>query len=104
MTTQPAAVHLRLVLAMLKINTDLERIGDLATNIANETIRLDGKPPLKPLVDIPRMAELCIDMIRDAFWPSSDGTTPGAPKRHSARPRDRRPEHAGVPRALHLHG
>jgi phosphate transport system protein len=66
-TQQPAAVHLRLVLAMLRINTDLERIGDLATNIANEVIGLHGRPPLKPLVDIPRMADLCIGMLRDVF-------------------------------------
>ncbi len=66
-TQQPAAVHLRLVLSLLKINTDLERIGDLATNIAKEAINLHGKPPLKPLVDIPRMAEISIEMLRDAF-------------------------------------
>lgn len=64
-TRQPAAVHLRFVLAMLKINTDLERIGDLATNIANEAINLHGRPALKPLVDLPRMAEICITMLRD---------------------------------------
>jgi phosphate transport system protein len=66
-TRQPAAVHLRLVLAMLKVNTDLERIGDLATNIANEAIGLHGRPPMKPLIDIPRMADLCIGMLRDVF-------------------------------------
>ena len=66
-TRQPAAVHLRYVLAMLKINTDLERIGDLSTNIANEAINLHGRPTLKPLVDIPRMAELAIGMLRDVF-------------------------------------
>jgi phosphate transport system protein len=66
-TKQPAAVHLRLVLAMLKINTDLERIGDLATNIANEEINLAGRPTLKPLIDIPRMADICIQMLRDAL-------------------------------------
>ena len=66
-TRQPAAVDLRFVLAMLKINTDLERIGDLATNIAKETIRLNGKPLLKPLVDVPRMAEIAIGMIKESF-------------------------------------
>ena len=66
-TKQPAAVHLRLVLSLLKINTDLERIGDLSTNIAKEAINLQGKPPLKPLVDIPRMAELSVAMLRDAL-------------------------------------
>jgi phosphate transport system protein len=66
-TKQPAAVHLRLVLAMLKINTDLERIGDLATNIAHEEINLAGRPTLKPLIDIPRMSDICIQMLRDAL-------------------------------------
>ncbi len=66
-TRQPAAVHLRLVLAIIKINTDLERIGDLATNIANEAINLHGRQPLKPLIDIPRMAEIGIAMLRDVF-------------------------------------
>jgi phosphate transport system protein len=66
-TRQPAAVDLRLVLSIIKMNTDLERIGDLATNIARETIRLDGKKPVKPLVDIPRMASLCMGMIRDSL-------------------------------------
>jgi phosphate transport system protein len=66
-TRQPAAVHLRFVLAMLKINTDLERIGDLSTNIANEAINLHGRQTLKPLVDIPRMAEIAIAMLRDVF-------------------------------------
>ncbi len=66
-TRQPAAVYLRFVLAMIKINTDLERIGDLSTNIANEAINLRGRPTLKPLVDIPRMAEIAISMLRDVF-------------------------------------
>lgn len=66
-TKQPAAIHLRLVLSLIKINTDLERIGDLATNIAKETLRLGGKPSLKPHIDIPGMAELAIDMIRSAL-------------------------------------
>ncbi len=66
-TRQPAAVHLRFVLAMLKINTDLERIGDLSTNIANEAINLHGRPPMKPLVDIPRMMEIATGMLRDVF-------------------------------------
>ncbi|MEJ5362861.1 MAG: phosphate signaling complex protein PhoU [Spirochaetota bacterium] len=66
-TKQPAAGDLRLILAILKSNTDLERIGDLATNIAKETIRLEGKSLLKPLIDIPRMMEICIKMIKLAF-------------------------------------
>jgi phosphate transport system protein len=66
-TKQPAAADLRLIIAIQKSNTDLERIGDFATNIARETIRLEGKSLLKPLVDIPRMAELTVSMIKLAF-------------------------------------
>ena len=66
-TRQPAAIHLRFVLAMLKINTDLERIGDLAANIAKETLRLKGRTLIKPLIDIPRMASIGVEMIKDSF-------------------------------------
>jgi phosphate transport system protein len=66
-TQQPAATDLRLVLALLKINTDIERIGDLATNIAKETIKINGKQLIKPLVDVPRMAKLGIEMINASF-------------------------------------
>ncbi len=66
-TRQPAAVDLRFVLVMLKSNTDLERIGDLSSNIAKECIKLGGKPPMKALVDIPRMAAIAVEMVRDTF-------------------------------------
>jgi len=66
-TRQPAASDLRFILAMLKINTDLERIADLAANIARETIRINGAPLLKPLIDIPRMSEIAVKMISIAF-------------------------------------
>jgi len=66
-TRQPAASDLRFVLAMLKINTDLERMGDLATNIAKEVIKINGVPLMKPLIDIPRMCERAILMIRLSF-------------------------------------
>ncbi len=66
-TRQPAAADLRLILTILKTNTDLERIGDLSTNIAKETLGSLGKPLLKPLVDIPRMGDIAINMITMAF-------------------------------------
>jgi len=66
-TRQPAASDLRFILAMLKINTDLERIADLATTVAKETIRIDRAPLIKPLIDIPRMSETAVKMINLAF-------------------------------------
>jgi len=66
-TRQPAASDLRFILAMLKINTDLERIADLAANIARETLRINGASLLKPLIDIPRMSEIAVRMISTAF-------------------------------------
>lgn len=79
-TKQPAAIDLRFVLAVIKINTELERIGDLSTNIAKETIRLNGKTTLKPLIDIPRMAAISIEMIREAFEAISDKNVEKAQK------------------------
>ncbi len=71
-TKQPAAVHLRLVLAMLKMNTDLERIGDLATNIAKEVIKFEGRPLIKRPLDITRMASIAIEMIQESFLSISE--------------------------------
>ncbi len=51
----------------MKINADLERIGDQAVNIAESVLVLIPQPPLKPLIDIPRMAEIAEKMIRDAL-------------------------------------
>ena len=61
---QPTAVDLRLLVAMMKINGDLERIGDSAVNIAQAVQVLNQEPPLKPYIDLPRMAELVRDMVR----------------------------------------
>ena len=66
-TQTPLAVDLRLITAAMKINADLERIGDQAVNIAENVIKLLPQPPLKPLIDIPRMAELAQQMTRDAL-------------------------------------
>ena len=66
-TRQPAASDLRFALAMLKINTDIERIGDLATNVARETLKINGAPLIKPLIDIPTMAEIVVKMIQSGF-------------------------------------
>ena len=67
---QPAARDLRLITTALKITTDLERIGDLATHIAERAIELAAEPPVKPNVDIPRMASVASSMVHrslDAF-------------------------------------
>jgi len=67
---QPVAGDLRLLIMALKINTDLERMGDLAVNISERAISLSRVPPVKPLVDTPRMASLVEDMLHrslDAF-------------------------------------
>ena len=64
---QPAGYDLRFVTAAIKINTDLERIGDQATNILGETESLLAVPLLKPLIDIPKMAEIAQDMLKDAL-------------------------------------
>jgi phosphate transport system protein len=64
---QPMAVDLRVILSAVKINTDLERVGDLAINIAEAASRYLGHAPIKELVDIPKMAEIAHGMLRDAL-------------------------------------
>jgi phosphate transport system protein len=64
---QPVAIDLRAIMAALKINTDLERVGDLAVNIAEAALRYFTHPPVKPLIDIPRMAGIAQGMLRDAL-------------------------------------
>ncbi len=64
---QPMAGDLRTIMAAVKINSDLERVGDLAVNIAEAGQRYISHPPVKPLVDIPRMAELAETMLHDAL-------------------------------------
>ena len=64
---QPVAVDLRLLIACLKINNDLERIGDHAVNIAECAERISSKKPLKPFIDIPSMGEVAMGMLKDAI-------------------------------------
>jgi phosphate transport system protein len=64
---QPMATDLRAIVAAVKINTDLERVGDLAVNIAEAVRRYLLHPPVKQLIDIPRMAEIAQRMLRDAL-------------------------------------
>jgi phosphate transport system protein len=64
---QPMATDLRAIVAALKINTDLERVGDLAVNIAEAAKRYATHPPVKKLIDIPRMGDIAQTMLRDAL-------------------------------------
>ena len=64
---QPMAADLRTIVAAVKINTDLERVGDLAVNIAEAARRYASHPPVKKLIDIPRMAGIAQSMLRDSL-------------------------------------
>jgi len=66
-TQQPIASDLRIIVAVLNIITELERIGDYAEGIAKIVIMIGDEPPLKPLIDIPRMAEITLEMINTSL-------------------------------------
>ncbi|RME30308.1 MAG: phosphate transport system regulatory protein PhoU [Deltaproteobacteria bacterium] len=70
---QPMATDLRFLTLALKMVTDLERIGDLAVNVCERAISLGREPPLKPFIDIPRMAEIVQSMLHDAVQAFVDG-------------------------------
>lgn len=64
---QPLAGDLRLIAAALKIITDLERMGDHAVNVAHVTLEIGKEPFIKPLIDIPKMADYCRNMIEESL-------------------------------------
>jgi phosphate transport system protein len=64
---QPMATDLRAIVATVKINTDLERVGDLAVNIAEAAKRYATHPPVKKLIDIPQMGDIAQGMLHDAL-------------------------------------
>jgi phosphate transport system protein len=64
---QPVASDLRFITIAMKLVTDLERIGDLAVNLCERVLELNEEPPLKPYVDLPRMAEEAQQMVHDAL-------------------------------------
>jgi phosphate transport system protein len=64
---QPLAADLRFITSAMRINTELERIGDLSVNIAERAISLDQEPQLKPYIDLPRMAEITQSMVKDVL-------------------------------------
>jgi len=64
---QPMAIDLRVIVAALKINGDLERVGDLAVNVAEAAEQYIAHAPVKPLIDVPRMADMAQRMLHDAL-------------------------------------
>lgn len=66
-TQQPIASDLRRIVGAMNVVLDLERMGDHAANVAKIAIRIGDEPPLKPLIDIPRMAQLCCGMLRQSL-------------------------------------
>ena len=77
---QLMAVDLRFVLAVSRINNDLERIGDQAVNIAQSALRILRHPRVKPYVDLPRMSEMAEGMVRDSLnaWSAATSNWPAA--------------------------
>lgn len=64
---QPAAVDLRFVATAMKITPELERIADLAVDVCERAVELNREPPLKPLIDIPRLARIAQEMVRESL-------------------------------------
>lgn len=64
---QPKVKELRTILMVMQMNNDLERVGDHAVNIAESALFIIERPAVKPLIDIPRMAELSIKMLKDSL-------------------------------------
>jgi len=64
---QPKAGDLRFITTAMKITTDLERMGDLAVDICERALELNAEPPLKPYIDIPKMARIAQGMLRDVL-------------------------------------
>jgi phosphate transport system protein len=75
---QPMAVDLRTIVSAVKINSDLERIGDLAVNVAEAAERYLTHSPVKPLIDLPRMGEMAQEMLHDALHAFVDGNAGAA--------------------------
>jgi phosphate transport system protein len=81
---QPAARDLRFIVAVINIVLDLERMGDHASGIATIVQAMEGQPPLKPLIDLPRMAQIAQEMLRaslEAFIAEDAEAAMSIPKR-----------------------
>ncbi len=66
-TQQPMARDLRVIISLLHITVELERMGDYAEGIGKISLAMGDAPPLKPLIDIPRMADMATEMLRDSI-------------------------------------
>jgi phosphate transport system protein len=66
-TQQPMARDLRIIIALMHISVELERMGDYAEGISKISLLMGPNPPLKPLIDIPRMAERATQMLRNSI-------------------------------------
>jgi len=64
---QPAAKDLRFIATAIKINYDLERMGDMAVNICERVLELNLEPQLKPYIDVPQMAEIAQTMVKESL-------------------------------------
>jgi phosphate transport system protein len=64
---QPAARDLRFIATAIKINYDLERMGDMAVNICERVLELNQEPQLKPYIDLPKMAEIAQTMVKESL-------------------------------------
>jgi len=64
---EPKAIDLRFIVTTLRIIVDLERIGDYCVDIAEETIKLNQIPPIKPYIDLPKMANYSAEMVKNAI-------------------------------------
>ena len=67
LTKAPLATELRLITVAMKISQNLERVGDEAVTIARRSIDLNAEPQLKPYIDLPRMATMCVEMLLEAI-------------------------------------
>ena len=77
-TQRPVASDLNTIVAILSIITELERIGDYAAGIAKIVIMIGDEPPLKPLIDIPRMSDITIEMIHNSLRAFIESDSKGA--------------------------
>jgi phosphate transport system protein len=77
-TQQPTAGDLRMIMAIMSVVVDLERMGDYAAGISKTVLRMGDEPLLKPLIDLPKMVELARNMIRESLQALFDRDVPRA--------------------------